>query len=209
MLSKSVGWIIGTDELLACLVSNINFLALFLRRLLLIRQTKQGDKDSSEWELRAGSYTTCRSMKERIITADSRRSTEPREEVDIPGYYSMSVHSVQLAGQDENRDYLLGINPNWMDASTTDVDNQIDARWFDTMTGLYIDITALRWDEEARSRGIDERVMCKDDHRYLHHDIFPLRSSAFEDAPVKIPFAYANTRWRIRKGVFGLSFLEE
>jgi hypothetical protein len=110
----------------------------------------------------------------------------------LASYYNMSVHSVKLAGRDENRDYLLEINPNWMDASTTDVENQIDARWFDTTTGLYIDITALRWDEEAKSRGIDGRVMCKDNHRYLHNDIFPLRDGTFEDAPVKIPFAYAN-----------------
>jgi hypothetical protein len=110
----------------------------------------------------------------------------------LASHYNMSVHSVKLAGRDENRDYLLEINPNWIDTSTNDVENQIDARWLDTTTGLYIDITALRWDEEAKSRGIGGRVMCKDDHRYLHKDIFPLRNGTFEEAPVKIPFAYAN-----------------
>jgi hypothetical protein len=110
----------------------------------------------------------------------------------LASYYNISVYPVKLAGREENRDYPLEINPNWMDASTTDVENQINARWFDTTTGLYIDITALRWDEEARSGGIDGRVMSKDDHRYLHNDIFPLRDGTFEDAPVKIPFAYAN-----------------
>jgi hypothetical protein len=35
-------------------------------------------------------------------------------------------------------------------------------------------------------------MMCKDGHHYLKNDIFPLRESTFEGAPVKVPFAYVS-----------------
>lgn len=110
----------------------------------------------------------------------------------LADYYNMTVHRVHLPGLKEDRDYLLEINPNWVDSSIDDVNNKIDARWLDMTTGLYVDITTLRWDEEAESRGIRGAVMCKDRHRYMHKDIFPLRDSTFEGTPVNVPFAYAN-----------------
>jgi hypothetical protein len=39
--------------------------------------------------------------------------------------------------------YLLEINPNYINTSTTDTFNHIDARWIDVSNGLYIDITTV------------------------------------------------------------------
>jgi hypothetical protein len=59
-------------------------------------------------------------------------------------------------------------------------------------SGLYVDITTLRRDEQAEAKGIEGTVMCKDGHRYKHKDIFPLRDTTFESMPARVPFAYAN-----------------
>jgi hypothetical protein len=62
----------------------------------------------------------------------------------------------------------------------------------DMMSGLYVDMTTLRWSEQGEARGRKGAMMCKDGHRYEHKDIFPLRGSTFEGMPAKVPFAYAN-----------------
>ncbi|KAJ4364061.1 mannosyltransferase [Neocucurbitaria cava] len=43
----------------------------------------------------------------------------------------------------KGKKYLLEVNPNYINTSTNDRHNVIDARWIDTATGLYIDITTL------------------------------------------------------------------
>jgi len=96
-----------------------------------------------------------------------------------------------VASTYQGRDYMLEINPNWVNPSVLDHYNMIDARWIDTETGLFIDITTLRRDVEAEQRGYPGRMMCKDRHHYLEEDVFPLRESVFENVPVKIPFAYS------------------
>jgi hypothetical protein len=57
-------------------------------------------------------------------------------------------------------------------------------------TGLFIDITTLRRDEAAAARGQHGMMMCKDKHRYLEKDIFPLRESTYENVTVMIPYGY-------------------
>jgi hypothetical protein len=110
----------------------------------------------------------------------------------LADYYNMSVHHFRLPGSSEGRDYLLEINPNWANPSAIDVNNKIDGRWVDMMSGLYVDMTTLRWSEQGEARGRKGAMMCKDGHRYEHKDIFPLRGSTFEGMPAKVPFAYAN-----------------
>jgi hypothetical protein len=110
----------------------------------------------------------------------------------LADYYNMSVHHYNLPGSSMGHDYLLEINPNWADPSSTDVDNKIDGRWVDMMSGLYVDMTTLRWAKQAEAGGRESAMMCKDGHRYEHKDIFPLRDTAFEGVPAKVPFAYAN-----------------
>ncbi|KAM0703970.1 hypothetical protein Q7P35_008976 [Cladosporium inversicolor] len=107
-------------------------------------------------------------------------------------FYNMTVHRFNLPNEGHTRDYLLEINPNWANPSTTDSNNKIDARWLDMTTGLYVDITTLRRDLQAEASGTKGALMCKDKHRYVNEDIFPLRDTMFENVPAKVPFAYAD-----------------
>lgn len=102
----------------------------------------------------------------------------------------MTKHHFDLPGVDGGRTYLLEINPYYVVRSTEDNLNVIDGRWIDTSSGLFIDITAVRKDDERRQQGDSEALMCKDRHRYQESQIFPLRDSYFEDVPVKVPYAY-------------------
>lgn len=101
-------------------------------------------------------------------------------------YYNMTIHHYRLPGVPKGRDYMLEVNPHYLNGSVTDWLNVIDARWIDTESGLFIDITTLR-----KSETVDGNMYCKDKHSYRAQDIFPLRESNFENTPVKIPYAYA------------------
>jgi phosphorylcholine metabolism protein LicD len=101
-------------------------------------------------------------------------------------YYNMTVNHYRLPGLPQGRDYMLEVNPHYLNGSITDWLNVIDARWIDTESGLFIDITTLR-----RNETHDGNMYCKDRHHYRTKDIFPLRESNFEGTPVKIPYAYA------------------
>ncbi|GAQ44325.1 hypothetical protein AtubIFM55763_011453 [Aspergillus tubingensis] len=109
----------------------------------------------------------------------------------LADYYNMTEHHFEISGVDGGRTYLLEINPNYVVRSTDDKLNVIDARWIDTSSGLFIDITAVRKDDERRQNDREPgALMCKDGHRFDETEIFPLRNSYFEDVPVKIPFEY-------------------
>lgn len=109
----------------------------------------------------------------------------------LADYYNMTVHHFKLPGVADGRDYLLEVNPNCRNGSVDDDQNRIDARWIDTDSGLFIDITTLRHNKTAEAEGISGAMMVKDTHHYMYDDIFPLRDSSFENLPVKVPFAYA------------------
>ncbi|KAI8932329.1 hypothetical protein NX059_010523 [Plenodomus lindquistii] len=106
--------------------------------------------------------------------------------------------------------YLLEVNPHYTDPSTKDTHNVIDARWIDTATGLYIDITTLHSAEPSSSNTTrttvsldpnndhdpddedDEPLLyTKDTHAYSPSSIFPLRLTTFESIPVHIPYDYS------------------
>ena len=82
-------------------------------------------------------------------------------------YYNMTMHHYQLPDIPEGRDYMLEVNPAYVNGDPKDWLNMIDARWIDTETGLFIDITTLRVNETARALGIQGALMCKDKHHYL------------------------------------------
>lgn len=110
----------------------------------------------------------------------------------LASYYNMSVHhySEKVRGKVMriSHDYLLEINPHYQENEDDQV-NRIDARWIDTSTGLFIDITTLRTNRTAADR---EAMMVKDGHHYQFDDIYPLRESVFEETPARVPFAYAD-----------------
>ncbi|KAK5709803.1 mannosyltransferase [Elasticomyces elasticus] len=113
----------------------------------------------------------------------------------LAAYHNMTVHTFDLHNDDAedngHRSYLLEVNPHYANGSLDEV-NKIDARWIDTTTGLFIDITTLRRNATAEARGIDGPMMVKDRHHYNYDDIFPLRHTTFEGYPVKVPFMYAD-----------------
>jgi hypothetical protein len=132
-------------------------------------------------------------------------------------YYNMTEYYFPLTpGSSAGRHYLLEINPHYTNGGTEDKSNVIDARWIDTETGLFIDISTIRKNWTAIEDGVEGALMCKDRHHYLvsetnppsskapqqhtaikigalsqEKDIYPLRTSFFEGLPVKIPFEYA------------------
>lgn len=105
-------------------------------------------------------------------------------------HYNMTEHHFESAGVEGSRSYLLDINPNYVVRSTKDKLNKIDGRWIDMSTGLFIDITAVRRDDQKRQEGAEGALICKDNHTYEESQIFPLRNSNFEGVSVKIPYAY-------------------
>ncbi|KAH0562844.1 hypothetical protein GP486_002531 [Trichoglossum hirsutum] len=105
----------------------------------------------------------------------------------LANYYNMSVHRYEDADSPDGKDFLLEINPNYVNRDRSDRHNVIDARWVDTTTGLFADITVVARNHSHPTKGM---LSCKDGHDYLESSIFPLRDSTFEGIPVKIPYAY-------------------
>jgi hypothetical protein len=82
-------------------------------------------------------------------------------------YYNMTEYHFRIPGVKGGRTYLLEINANYRIRSTDDKLNMIDGRWIDTDSGLYIDISTVRANYEARAQGIEGALICKDKHHYL------------------------------------------
>ena len=81
----------------------------------------------------------------------------------------MTVHHYKLPHILRGRDYLLEINPRYSYRTEEDTLNVIDARWIDTETGLFIDITTVRKDEARIASGTVGALMVKDKHHYVVH----------------------------------------
>ncbi|CAD6442021.1 39e414d3-544d-4c24-904b-f08003513824 [Sclerotinia trifoliorum] len=106
----------------------------------------------------------------------------------LASYYNMTVFHYKTPRIPEGRDYMLEVNPHYANREQSDKLNVIDARWVDTTSGLFIDITTARYNyTHPAGEGM---LSCKDGHEYRDTYIFPLRDTFFEGAPAKIPFAY-------------------
>jgi hypothetical protein len=84
----------------------------------------------------------------------------------LASYYNMTEFHYKLSHVPEGRNYLLEINPHYKIRGTEDRLNVIDARWIDTDTGLFIDITTVRKNWTAIEEGDEGALMCKDKHHY-------------------------------------------
>lgn len=83
--------------------------------------------------------------------------------------------------------YLLDVNPNSKLRTFRDNINVIDARFIDTYTGYYMDITALANQSIGYSLETTHILSCKSPHWYSYEDIFPLRATIFNDVAVWRP----------------------
>ncbi|KAL1844951.1 hypothetical protein VTK73DRAFT_1449 [Phialemonium thermophilum] len=106
----------------------------------------------------------------------------------LAAYYNMTVFHYKTPRIPEGRDYLLEINPHYTIRDTSDKLNVIDARWIDTESGLFIDITTARYAwNHPKGEGM---IVCKDGHEYRDTYLYPLRDTTFEGVPAKIPYKY-------------------
>jgi hypothetical protein len=148
---------------------------------------------------------------QRILPWDSDLDVQVDEQTIafLAKYYNMTEYHYDIPEVNGGRTYLLEVNPHYTIPGVEDKLNVIDARWIDTDTGLFIDVSTVRANHTARALGIEGALMCKDRHHYLvpsrtgslspvlanicaqERDIFPLRTSTFEGMHVKIPFDYS------------------
>lgn len=76
--------------------------------------------------------------------------------------------------------YLFDVNPHKI-YRLHQYDNVIDARFIDTYTGYYVDITGLAFNPKKKV------LQCKSPHSYDVNAIFPLQSSVFIGQEVWVP----------------------
>lgn len=82
----------------------------------------------------------------------------------LASYYNMSTFHFKKPQVQEWRNYLLEINPNYINREQTDKLNVIDARWIDMDSGMFIDITTVRYNlTHPEGEGI---LSCKDGHEF-------------------------------------------
>jgi hypothetical protein len=82
----------------------------------------------------------------------------------LASYYNMSVFHYKTPRIPEGREYMLEVNPHYVNREQTDKLNVIDARWVDTTSGLFIDITTARYNyTHPAGEGM---LSCKDGHEY-------------------------------------------
>lgn len=66
----------------------------------------------------------------------------------LAAYHNMTVYYYKYDKMPRGRYFLLDINPHFRNRQVEDNLNLIDARWIDTSTGLFIDITAARYNPQ-------------------------------------------------------------
>lgn len=85
----------------------------------------------------------------------------------------------------ENR-YLLDVNPNSKFKNTQE-NNKIDARFIDTQTGRFIDVTVIGDRTTGRKGREPVYFSCKSPHKYRYEWIFPLIEDEIEGSVVLVP----------------------
>jgi phosphorylcholine metabolism protein LicD len=84
----------------------------------------------------------------------------------------------------ESNDYIIQVNPNFINRSSLDKDNKIDARIISKKCGVFIDITFLTSIEN------NNFYNCKSPHYYKKDLIMPLKKDKFENCNIYIPQIY-------------------
>ncbi|KAJ6442577.1 mannosylphosphorylation protein (Mnn4) [Purpureocillium lavendulum] len=106
----------------------------------------------------------------------------------LAAYHNMTTYYYRYGGMAAGRYFLLDVNPYFTYRGRDDFLNFIDARWVDMQSGLYIDITAARYDpEHAAGAGV---LYDKNEHEFKDTFLYPLRETTFEGVAAKIPYRY-------------------
>lgn len=109
----------------------------------------------------------------------------------LAAYYNMTVFHYRTPRIPDGRDYMLEINPHYINREQTDKLNVIDARWVDTTSGLFIDITTARYNyTHPAGEGM---LSCKDGHEYRVCSI-PLEKGVVEQVISSEPVSGGNGR---------------
>ncbi|CAM1504598.1 Fc.00g021890.m01.CDS01 [Cosmosporella sp. VM-42] len=106
----------------------------------------------------------------------------------LAAYHNMTMYYYKYGDMKEGRFFLLDINPHFKHRDQDDMLNFIDARWIDMDTGLFIDITAARYNPDHEAG--EGMMYDKHGHEYRDTFVFPLRNTTFEGVPALIPFRY-------------------
>ncbi|RFU73636.1 mannosylphosphorylation [Trichoderma arundinaceum] len=106
----------------------------------------------------------------------------------LAAYHNMTIYYYKYGTMEEGRFFQLEINPYFTHRDQDDRSNVIDGRWIDMQNGLYIDITAARYDlNHKEGQGV---LYDKFGHEYRDTYVYPLRDTTFEGVPCKIPYRY-------------------
>lgn len=82
----------------------------------------------------------------------------------LAAYYNMSTFFYRTPRIPGGREYLLEVNPHYINREQTDSLNVIDARWIDMESGMFIDITTVRYNlTHPEGEGM---LSCKDGHEF-------------------------------------------
>jgi hypothetical protein len=87
----------------------------------------------------------------------------------LASYYNMTVFHYKTPRIPDGRDYMLEVNPHYLNREQTDKMNVIDARWIDITSGLFIDITTARYN--ATHPAGEGMLSCKDGHEYRVREV--------------------------------------
>lgn len=68
----------------------------------------------------------------------------------LAAYHNMTTYYYKYGNMEKGRFFLLEVNPYFKHRGQDDVLNVIDARWIDMSTGLFIDITAARYNPDHK-----------------------------------------------------------
>ncbi|AEO71727.1 uncharacterized protein THITE_2124512 [Thermothielavioides terrestris NRRL 8126] len=111
------------------------------------------------------------------------------EEEDLPAAAAGGKKKSAAGGGGGKRRYLLDVNPFSVRVSRGTGLNMIDARWIDTQTGLFVDITGLVERDPRARPGV---VSCKNHHYYTQEELYPLRETEFEGVAALVPWEFEN-----------------
>ncbi|KFG80563.1 putative mannosylphosphorylation protein (Mnn4) [Metarhizium anisopliae] len=106
----------------------------------------------------------------------------------LAAYHNASVHFHKRKAMPKGKRFLLEISPDFTNRAQTGATDVIDARWTDLGSGLYLNITAVRYSPDHPS---GEGVLYTKNGQQFHDTLLhPLRDTTFEGEPVKIPYRY-------------------